>query len=304
MRIGIFYGAAGRYLAGDALVSDVASARASGFASYWLPHLPVQADALTSLAIAGREVPDIELGTAVVPMWSRHPLALAQQALTTNELVGGRLSLGVGLAHQRLVEPVWGIPFERPVQYAREYLRILAPALRNEPVDSVGERVTARWSMPLYPGVPAPRLYVAALGEKMLELAGTVADGTILWMTGPNTIATHTAPTIRAAAERAGRPQPRVIAGVPVLCTDDVEAGRALAAKVFERYGSAPSYRAMLDREGYADPAEIALIGDEAAIATGLEAFRQAGVDELICSEFGPDDDALARTRQCLAGLL
>jgi 5,10-methylenetetrahydromethanopterin reductase len=302
MRLGIFYGAAGRLLDGDALAADVQAAHDAGFPSYWLPHLPRGGDALTSLVIAGRAVPDIELGTAVVPTWPRHPLALAQQALTTNLAVGGRLSLGIGLAHKPVVEGMWGTPFERPVRHLKEYLAVLGPALRNEKVSFAGELLTGR-SQPIFPEAPAPKLYVAALGEQMLRLTGAEADGTILWMTGPKTISGHTLPVIREAAERAGRPRPRVLVGVPVLCTDDVSAGKALAAEQFQVYGQLPSYRAMLDREGYDGPADMAVVGDEATVRARLEELADAGADDLLCSEFGDGDEALARTRACLAGL-
>jgi F420-dependent oxidoreductase-like protein len=248
-------------------------------------------------------VAGIELGTAVVPTWPRHPLALAQQALTTSTMAGGRLSLGVGLAHKSVVEGQWGYPFERPIRHAREYLEILAPALRNERVRVKGQTLTGR-SNALLPGAPAPRLYVAALGTRMLELAGAVADGTILWMTGPHTIRDHTVPTIRAAADAAGRPQPRVIAGLPVLCTDDVDAGRTVAARQFDVYGTLPSYRAMLDREHLAGPEDIAVIGDEASVRAQLQAVVAAGADDIICAEFGTGPDDAERTRACLAGLL
>ncbi len=304
MRLGIFYGAAGRLLSGDELVADVRAAADAGFPSYWVPHLPRGADALTSLAIAGREVPGIELGTAVVPTYPRHPLALAQQALTTSALVGaGRLSLGIGLAHKPVVEGMWGYAFDKPLRHAREYLAILAPALRNEKVSFAGDTLTGR-SGPIFPEGPTPTLYVAALGPKMLELTGAQADGTILWMTGPETIRTHTAPTLATAAEAASRPRPRVIVGLPVLCTDDVDGGRELAARQFEVYGTLPSYRAMLDREGLAGPADMAVVGDEAAVAERLAAIFAAGADDIICSEFGPDDASLARTRACLTSLL
>ncbi|MCP5029735.1 MAG: TIGR03564 family F420-dependent LLM class oxidoreductase [Actinomycetia bacterium] len=300
MKLGIFFGAAGTMASGDDLVADVEAAAAAGFGSYWVPHLPWGADALTALAVAGREVPDIELGTAVVPTWPRHPLTLAQQALTTSALVGDRLALGIGLAHKPVVEGMWGIPFDKPVRHAREYLEILAPALRNEKVSVAGETLTGR-SEPIMKGAPTPKLYVAALGPQMLKLSARYADGTILWMTGKETVRNHTVPVMREAAEAAGRPQPRVIAGIPILCTDDVEAGRELAANQFAIYGQLPSYRAMLDREGLEGPADFAIIGNEDEVAERLQALADAGVDDIICSEFGPD---LTRTRACLATLV
>ncbi len=304
MDIGIFYGAAGTLLSGDDLVDDVGQAKASGFSSYWIPQMPWGPDALTSLAIAGREVPDIELGTGVVPTWPRHPLAMAQQALTTAALIGdGRLSLGIGLAHKPVVEGQWGIPFEKPVRHAREYLEILAPALRNDKTSFRGETLTGR-SPAIMKGVEAPRLYVAALGPQMLKLTGRLADGTVLWMTGLQTLAGHTLPVLRSAAEEADRPQPRVMAGIPVLCTDDVDAGRLFAAKQFEVYGQLPSYRAMLDREGLAGPEDFAVIGNEDQVATRLEEYSAAGVDTIMAVEFGPEAEDQKRTRACLASLV
>ena len=202
-----------------------------------------------------------------------------------------------------MVEGQWGYPFERPVRHAREYLEILAPALRNERVRVTGQTLTGR-SGPLLPGAPAPRLYVAALGARMLDVAGAMADGTILWMTGPNTVRQHTVPTIRAAADAAGRPRPRVIVGLPVLCTDDVDAGRAIAGRQFEVYGTLPSYRAMLDREQLAGPADIAVIGNEESVREQLEAVAAAGADDIICAEFGAGPGDAERTRACLSALL
>jgi 5,10-methylenetetrahydromethanopterin reductase len=302
MRLGIFMGAAGRLLGGDELVADVKAAADAGFPSYWVPHMPWGPDALTSLAIAGREVPGIELGTAVVPTWTRHPLALAQQALTTSALVDGRLSLGIGLAHKPVVEGQWGIPFEKPVRHAREYLEILAPALRNQKVSYKGETLTGR-SPAIDRNAPSPKLYVAALGPQLLKVTGRYADGTILWMTGNTTISEHTVPTIREAAEEAGRPQPRIISGLPVLCTDDVDGARQIAARQFEVYGTLPSYRAMLDREGLAGPEDFAVIGNEASVRDQLEAMSAAGADDIICVEFGAGPDDAERTRACLASL-
>lgn len=304
MDIGIFYGAAGSLLTGDDLVDDVARAKASGFGSYWIPQMPWGPDALTSLAVAGREVPDIELGTGVVPTWPRHPLAMAQQALTTASLIGdGRLSLGIGLAHKPVVEGQWGIPFEKPVRHAREYLEILAPALRNDKTSFQGETLTGR-SAAIMKGVEAPRLYVAALGPQMLKLTGRLADGTVLWMTGLKTLADHTLPVLRSAADEADRPQPRIMAGIPVLCTNDVDAGRAFAAKQFEVYGQLPSYRAMLDREGLAGPEDFAVIGNEDYVAARLQEFSAGGVDTIMAVEFGPEPEDQERTRACMSTLL
>ena len=167
-------------------------------------------DALTLLAVAGSQVPGIDLGTGVVPVYPRHPMMLAQQALTVQMATDNRLLLGIGLSHQVVVENMWGMSFERPAAYMREYLTALMPLLRGETVHCEGERVTTNAFAPLdIADVEAPPVLVAALGDTMLKLTGRLADGTITWMTGTGTIGDHIAPTITAAAEAAGRPAPR-----------------------------------------------------------------------------------------------
>ncbi|MFN0090951.1 MAG: TIGR03564 family F420-dependent LLM class oxidoreductase [Acidimicrobiales bacterium] len=302
MNIGIFSGPSGRLLSVAELVEDVRAAAAAGFRSYWVPQMPWGPDALTALSHAGAAVPGIELGTAVIPTYPRHPIVLAQQALTVTSIIGDRLALGIGLSHKPVIEGQFGYSFERPLLHLREYLQALAPQLANEKVSFKGETLTAR--NPRLLAAPRPKVYVAALGPQMLRLTGAMADGTIPWMTGNRTLAELTVPTIREAAERAGRPAPRVAVGLPVLCTEDAAAGRELAAKVFALYGSLPSYRAMLDREGLAAPEEMAVIGDESAVRAQLEAVFEAGATDVLAAEFGASPEDLARTRACLAALL
>lgn len=303
MKLGIFYGPSGDLHGVDGLVNDAQRAAADGFPSYWIPQMPMGIDALTALAIAGREVPDIELGTAVVPTYPRHPLIMAQQACTVTSIVGERLALGIGLSHKPVIERQYGMSFERPVRHMREYLDVLNQAFDQQAVSYTGETITA--SNPrMLRDAPRPGLYVAALGEQMLKVTGRHADGTITWMTGAMTLAEHTRPTIDDAAEAADKPRPRVIAGLPICVTNDVEGARAHAAKAFSIYGKLPSYRAMLDREGLAGPEDFCLIGDEDSVASGLQSVFDAGADDILCSEFALNDDDKARTRACLASLL
>src|SRR5581483_7667868 len=220
MRIGIFAGdTAGRTI--DDVVAEARGVAEDGFAGYWIPNI-FGLDALTVLAVVGREVPRIELGTAVVPTYPRHAMTMAQTALTVQAITGNRLALGIGLSHQFVVEGMWGLSFERPVRHMREYLEILTSLVRTGKVDFDGETMHAHGGLNAAGAEPVPIL-LAALGTRMLELAGGVADGTVTWMTGPDTLATHTVPTITHAAEAAGRPAPRIAAGLPVLVTDDVE---------------------------------------------------------------------------------
>lgn len=258
-------------------------------------------DALTLLAVVGQQVPGIELMTAVVPTYPRHPIMLAGQALTVQAVTGGRLTLGIGLSHKIVIEGMYGYSFDRPVRHMREYLEALVPLLHGQKVAVQGETVKVA-AGPLDVRAPAPDVVVAALGPAMLELAGTLADGTATWMTGRRTIAEHTVPTITAAAEAAGRKAPRVSVGLPVCVTGDPDAAREAAGNIFSIYGQLPSYRAMLDREGAAGPADMAVVGDEEAVAAQLAAFADAGATEVMAAAYGSREDR-SRTVDLVAEL-
>jgi F420-dependent oxidoreductase-like protein len=298
MRIGIFGGEPAGI---DAAVSGAREAAEHGFGAYWVSQI-FGFDNLTVLAIVGREVPGIELGTGVVPTYPRHPMMLAQQALTVQAASGGRLTLGIGLSHQMVIENMFGLSFEKPVRHMREYLSTLMPLLQSGAAAFEGDVFNVHASIEV-PGSSAPPVLVAALGEKMLEVAGTLADGTMTWMTGPETIASHTVPTITRVAKGAGRPAPRIAVGLPVCVTDDVDAARARAAEVFQVYGFLPSYRAMLDREGAAGPADVAIVGDEATVRAGVARLADAGVTDFVASVYGERDERAA-TRALLQSML
>ncbi len=288
----------------DTLIARAKEAREQGFGSIWLPQV-FGIDALTAIAVAGREVPDITFGTAVVPTYPRHPMMLAQQALTVNAAIGDRLILGIGPSHKPVVEGMWGISFDKPVRHVREYLEALGPMLHDKQARFGGEAVTARGDLDI--DAPAPKVMVSALGPQLLNVTGRLADGTILWMTGPTTIAEHTVPTITAAAEKAGRPAPEIMAGFPVCVTDGSDAAtgeaRERAAKEFAVYGTLPSYRAMLDREGYEGPADLAIIGGAGEVEERIGALSERGVTTFAASEFGSRDQRAA-TRDLLVSML
>jgi len=290
MRIGIFGGTGRKSV--DEVVAAARQSEADGFASYVLPQI-FGLDAMGMLAVIGREVPRIELMTGVVPTYSRHPVTMAQQALTVQAASGGRFSLGIGLSHQMVIENMFGLSFAQPLRHMREYLAVLTPLLRGDKADVDGETITTHAALDV-PDLPPVPVLVAALGPKMLELAGTVTDGTVTWMTGPATLAEHTVPAITAAAERAGRPAPRIVTSLPVCVTADVDAARERAASDFQVYGFLPSYRAMLDREGAAGPADVAIVGDEATVRAEIGRIADAGVTDFVASIFGARDDRAA----------
>lgn len=281
------------------LVATARQAHEDGFGSAWTSQI-FSLDALTAIAVAAREVPDIRFGTGVVPIQPRHPMMLAGQALTVSQVSGGRLDLGIGLSHQLVVEGMWGLPFDKPVRAMREYLEALGPLLRGEAADLEGETVTVRGGLQV-PADPPPVL-VAALGPQMLKVTGRLADGTVTWMTGPNTIAELTVPTIAAAAEEAGRPAPRIVVALPICVTDDEAGARERAAGEFAMYGMLPSYRAMLDHEGLEGPADLAVVGSADQVAERLGAFDAAGATTIVAAEFGTPDE-LAATRELLKRL-
>lgn len=249
-------------------------------------------DALTLLAAAGAQVPDISLGTGVVPVYPRHPMMLAQQALTVQAATGNRLLLGIGLSHQIVVESMWGLSYEKPAAYMKDYLSVLMPLMRGETLNFSGERITTNaYSALEIGGVEPPPTLVAALGPTMLKLAGQLADGTITWMTGLNTIEGHVAPTITAAAAEAGRPAPRVVVSLPISVTSDIEGTKEKVNKAFSIYPSLPAYRAMLDREGADVAADIALLGDESAVVASLERLAAVGATDCVASIVGTAEE-------------
>jgi F420-dependent oxidoreductase-like protein len=285
----------------DDLVGKARTAQEQGFSSFWLSQI-FGFDALTALAVIGREVPEIHLGTGVVPTFPRHPMMLAQQALTVQAATDDRLILGIGLSHKLVVESIWGLSFDKPVRHMREYLSILGPLLSDGAVDFHGETLSTSAAVTV-PGASAPPIIVAALGTQMLEVAGRLADGTATWMTGPKTIETHTIPTIRSAAKEADRPAPAVAVSLPVCVTGDPADAVERANDLFSIYGSLPSYRAMLDREGCEGPGDVAIVGTEDQVRSRIEGLAEIGVTDFYAAEFGQEGDEAGATRALLTSM-
>jgi F420-dependent oxidoreductase-like protein len=303
MRIGVMSGATpGPDGELDGLVARAKDLEARGFHSMWMANI-FGLDAIIAQAIVGRETKQIELGTAVVPSYPRHPAALAQQCVTAQAAANGRFVLGVGLSHQLVIENMFGLSYAKPARHMREYMAVLGPLLRGEPAKFEGEEYRVNMALDMPGASPVPVL-IAALGDHMLRIAGRTSDGTILWMTGPQTIESHIGPKLRAAASEAGRSEPRIVAGFPIVVTNDADAVRERIGKALVMYGQLPSYRAMLDKEGAAGPADIAIVGDEKTVDASLDRLRDVGVTDFDAAIVPVEDGADERTIEYLQSRL
>ncbi len=313
MRIGLMIGPErGRYRTkAERLRADGRWAQEAGLASVWIPQIPDDFDALTAAALVGIETTRIEIGTAVVPVQPRHPIALAQQALSVQAVCEGRLSLGLGVSHHWIIDEMLGLPYERPALTMRSYLDVLEQALRGPgAVDVENDLFRVHNPLDVTDLAPNPVL-LAALGPAMLRLAGERASGTILWMADERAIGSHVVPHITRAADAAGRPAPRIVAGVPVcLCREeDVDAAVTRANRILAEAEVSPNYQRLLDLGAARSVGDILAAGTESTVEKRLRAFADAGVTDLSVRvvPIGESRDELVassrRTRAFLASL-
>lgn len=293
------------------MLDDVAWAEGAGLDTAWVPQIPGDFDALTAVALMGTRTTRIELGTAVVPVQAQHPVALARQALSAQAATQGRLTLGIGPSHHWIIGGMLGLPYRRPAAYTRDYLEVLHVAFSTpRTVDVENDTFTVHNPLDLAPVAKLPVL-IAALGPVMLALAGERADGTVLWMADERSIARHVVPRITKAAEAAGRPAPRVVAGIPVcLCLpSEIPAARERANRILGEAEISPNYQRMLEHGDARNVGDLCAAGDEAAIAARFQSFADAGVTDLSVRllPIGDNRDELVasklRTRDLLAEL-
>ena len=291
----------------DKIVQQAERAEADGFTSLWYTGA-VAGDPLVAMALAGRATSTIELGTAILQTYSCHPVLMATRAAAVVAAIGapGRFTLGVGPSHQPIIEGMLGLSYATAGRHTDEYVQVLAALLRGEQVSFTGDELRADAGPPaLVDGAEMPVL-VAALGPRLLRVAGQYAAGTIPWMANATAIGQHVAPRIRKAAADAGRPDPRIVAGLPVAVHDDVAEARAVAAELFGVYGTLPNYQRIFERGGVAGPAEAAIVGDEASVTAQIEALFEAGATDVWAAPFAVGDDrsaSRARTRALLKEL-
>ena len=282
MRIGAMIGADGTKESIDDVVRLGKEIEAAGLDHVWIANI-FSYDAITTLALIGRETSRVRLGTAVTPTYPRHPGALAQQALTTAAASNNRFTLGIGLSHQVVIENMFGMSYDKPAKHMREYLNVLMPLLRGETASYQGEQYNVQGLTLDVPGVTDLPVVVAALGPAMIKLTAELADGTNTWMVGPKTMEEHIIPSFHAA----GRQDPAIVAGMPIVLTTNIDQAKEKIAQDLTVYGQLPSYRAMLDREGAAGPADIAIVGDEKPATRSDQTLSGLGSHRLQCSHYG-----------------
>ncbi|KAA0120008.1 TIGR03564 family F420-dependent LLM class oxidoreductase [Mycolicibacterium sp. P9-22] len=313
MRLGVMIGAERGDMARKVskLISDIEWADTAGLATAWMPQVPDDFDLLTMVGLMASHSTRIELGTAVVPLQAQHPIALARQALSVHAISNGRLALGVGPSHHWIIRDMLGLPYDKPAAYTRDYLQVFNAAIAGPgPVDVENDTFTVHNPTALGAATPLPVL-VAALGPVMLQIAGEHADGTSLWMADEKAIGEHIAPKINKAAAGAGKPAPRIVAGIPVtLCANsEIDEAKDRANRILAEAETSPNYQRLLDRGDARTVGDLCAAGDEESILKRFKAFADAGVtdlsvrllpigdtrDELIASKY--------RTREVIAEL-
>jgi F420-dependent oxidoreductase-like protein len=301
VRLGLMIGSDKERQRGDRLAGLIADGRAAedaGFASFWIPQVPGYFDAMTAIALLGQTTERIEIGSAVIPIQTRHPIAMAQQALTTQLACEGRFALGLGTSHHWIVDGQLGLPYERPAHLMRNYLEVITAAFTGPgPVDTENDTYRVHSPMDVAEPMPMPIL-IAALGPTMLRIAGEQTSGTILWMADERAIGDHVAPRITSAATSAGRPAPRIVAGVPVaLCSNaELDSARAYASEVLGHADFSPNYVRLLEHGDATDVGDTMAAGDERAVLTRLRRYRDAGVTDLAARIVPLGADPAART--------
>lgn len=275
-----------------AAVALARQAEALGYDSLWVTH-GLGRDSFLVLAAYGAATRRIGLGNGVLPIYPRHPVATAQAALTLAELTGGRFRLGLGVSHQATMETMLGLPVTAPLEVMREYVAVLRGAF-GAGADFSGRHFKVRWSLGLPERPAAPPIYLAGLSAKMLELAGEIADGAVLWLTPPAYVKQVAVPALERGRRRAGKPLAgfEIVAAAPLAITDEPAPARKAFRGELARYLQLPFYRTMLETAGLGDALKqfdrdgstpdviadaLGAIGDVAAARAYVQAYRDAG---------------------------
>ncbi|MEU1199681.1 LLM class F420-dependent oxidoreductase [Streptomyces sp. NPDC005813] len=285
MTVGVALNASGAENQVDASVRLAEEAAAAGLRSAWFGQT-FGADSPQLAAVVRREVPGLHVGTSAIPVFGRHPLVVSSQAQTAQAATHGRYHLGLALGTKLLTEGGFGLPFERPVARLREFLIALRQLTRTGTADFHGELLTA--ATPISARVPGAEsgvpLLVAAMGPQALRASGELADGILPYLAGPRALEDHIVPALTAAAQAAGRPAPRIVALVHGVVTDDVDSVREKATEQLAFYEQIPSYARVIELSGGRRASDVAVIGDEKAVADEVRRYRDAGATEVVFS--------------------
>jgi F420-dependent oxidoreductase-like protein len=256
-------------------------------------------DPLALIAATGPRRPGLAFGSAVVLAHTQHPVALAMQALTAQAATAGKLTLGLSAGHRQVMRQVYGHLAARPAEQMREYLSVLSPLLRGEQTDFSGRYVTVSARVTVT-SAPAPRLLIGALGPALLRLAGSLADGVIVSWATATALAEYIVPAVTSAASDAGRPDPAIVATVPVCVGDNAAELRDWAARRFAATVTFPSYAAILQRGGTDDVADAMALGSAAAVTAQFGSLIEAGATEIVAMPVGSQAQ-IASTQAALA---
>lgn len=288
----------------DRAVEQIVDAEARGFHAAWMPQV-TGFDALTVLAMAAARTERILLGTSVVPTWPRHPVVMAQQALTVSQVSDGRFRLGIGPSHVPVIEGMYGLTFDKPIRHVAEYVTVVKALATEGSASFQGQQYRVAMGVDI-PDARMP-VMISVLSEQMCRAAGRHADGAITWLAPPSYIASTVAPLVREGAEAAGREPPPVICQVPATAATDADAVRKSVRRLFAIYPMLPFYNAMMQKAGLPGAAEalssgwtdelidaVVPSGGEGALRKRAEEYVDAGADEVVYAPFpvGGDWDA------------
>ena len=274
----------------DESVARAKAAERLGYESVWTTQLPDARDAALVLAAYAMNTTRVKLGTGVLPLYTRHPTAMAQMAATLDELSGGRFILGLGISHKVTVEAMWGLRLEEPVVAMREYLTLVRASLQEGQAHQDGKYFSAHWSYSAPRRADLP-IMISALSPRMLELAGELTDGVVLWMCSPDYVRDQVVPRVKAGREKAGKSLQgfEIVSPVSVCLTTDRAAGLDAFRQTVTRYASLPYYRKMMDASGFREELDagrvsdemvdqLAGVGDQEQVRAAIRRYREAGV--------------------------
>jgi F420-dependent oxidoreductase-like protein len=282
-----------------AAVKSIVAAEDAGVKQIWMAQIPFSPDTLTTLAAAAEKTTTINLGTSIVPTYLHHPLVMAQQALSIQDLAPGRFRLGIGPSHRFIIEDMYGLQHTKPLAHLREYIEVLRAALWDGKVSHHGEFFNIEAVFPATPQIP---IFMSALGKKAFRLAGQIADGAVTWVCPIPYLINTGIPALRSSASEARRSPPILVAHIPVALSEDRESVHSAGHEFLDLYVKIPFYANMFSNAGYQITSEqcvpdilvdtLLISGNEATVSARLRELLGAGLDELLVTLVPVSDTA------------